>query len=110
MGIGMVVFQVNVDFVLDNLELCDYFVIVKYVGDVIKGKFDLEIYQLVVVGLGILVKDCVIFEDSFIGVEVVYNVGSLVIVVIIMYKLVEFSYLFNVLVYIEDFNVLEYDI
>ncbi|MCR9102470.1 MAG: HAD family phosphatase [bacterium] len=110
MGIGTAAPEENVDFVLDNLELRDYFATVKHAGDVTKGKPDPEIYQLVAAGLGIPVKDCVIFEDSPTGAEAAHNAGSPVIVVTTTHKPAEFSHLPNVLAYIHDFNALEYDI
>ena len=100
MGIGTAAPQANVDFVLDNLELRDYFATVKHAGDVTKGKPDPEIYQLVAAGL----------EDSPTGAEAAHNAGSPVIVVTTTHKPAEFSHLPNVLAYIEDFNALEYDI
>lgn len=110
MGIGTAAPKENVDFVLDNLELREWFVAVKHAGDVTKGKPDPEIYQLVAAGLGIPVENCLIFEDSPTGAEAAHNAGSPVIVVTTTHQPAEFSHLPNVLAYIENFNALEYEI
>lgn len=110
MGIGTAAPKENVDFVLDNLELRDWFGAVKHAGDVMKGKPDPEIYQLVAEGLNMPVQECVIFEDSPTGAEAAYNAGSPVVVVTTTHEPSEFSHLSNVLAYIEDFSALEYQL
>lgn len=110
MGIGTAAPKENVDFVLDNLELRDWFGAVKHAGDVMKGKPDPEIYQLVAEGLNMPVQECVIFEDSPTGAEAAYNAGSPVVVVTTTHEPSEFSHLPNVLAYIEDFSALEYQL
>ncbi len=109
MGIGTAAPAENVDFVLDKLELRDWFGTVKHAGDVTKGKPDPEIYQLVAEGLGVPVQDCVIFEDSPTGAQAAHNAGSPVVVVTTTHQPEEFSHLPNVLQFIKDFRELTYD-
>ncbi len=110
MGIGTAAPKENVDFVLDNLELRDWFGAVRHAGDVMKGKPDPEIYQQVAEGLNMPVQECVIFEDSPTGAEAAYNAGSPVVIVTTTHEPSEFSHLSNVLAFIEDFRALEYQL
>lgn len=59
----------NVDFILDPLKLRHYFDAIVDGGQVSKGKPDPEIYLLCAMKLGLDPKDCVVFEDSFAGLE-----------------------------------------
>jgi HAD superfamily hydrolase (TIGR01509 family) len=108
MGIGTAAPKENVDFVLDKLELRDWFSTVKHAGDVTKGKPDPEIYQLVADGLGLPVTDCIIFEDSPTGAAAAHNAGSPVVVVTTTHEPKEFAHLPNVVQFIKDFQELEY--
>lgn len=108
MGIGTAAPKENVDFVLDKLELRDWFGTVKHAGDVTKGKPNPEIYQLVADGLGLPVQECVIFEDSPTGAEAAHNAGSPVVVITTTHEPEEFSHLPNVLQFIGDFRDLRY--
>ena len=108
MGIGTAAPKENVDFVMDKLELRDWFGTVKHAGDVTKGKPDPEIYQLVADGLSLPVQECVIFEDSPTGAEAAHNAGSPVVVITTTHEPEEFAHLPNVLAFIEDFRALRY--
>jgi len=108
MGIGTAAPKENVDFVLDKLELREWFGTVKHAGDVTKGKPDPEIYQLVADGLGLPVQECVIFEDSPTGAEAAHNAGSPVVVITTTHEPEEFAHLPNVLQFIGDFRDLQY--
>lgn len=108
MGIGTAAPKENVDFVLDKLELRDWFGTVKHAGDVTKGKPNPEIYQLVADGLGLPVQECVIFEDSPTGAEAAHNAGSPVVVITTTHEPEEFTHLPNVLQFIGDFRDLRY--
>ena len=110
MGIGTAAPKENVDFVLDNLELRDFFGAVKHAGDVTKGKPDPEIYQLTAAELNLPVEECIIFEDSPTGAEAAHNAGSPVIIVTTTHKPEEFDHLPNVLAHIQDFSELEYEL
>ena len=110
MGIGTAAPVENVDFVLDHLQLREWFGTVKHAGDVTKGKPDPEIYQLVSQGLGIPIGKCFVFEDSPTGAEAAHNAGCPVIVVTTTHQPGEFAHLPNVLAFIKDFREVEYEL
>ncbi len=59
----------NVDFTLDTLKLRHYFEVIVDGPQVERGKPDPQVYQLCAMKLGLLPKDCVVFEDSLAGLE-----------------------------------------
>lgn len=59
----------NVDFVLDNLKLRQYFEVIVDGSQVERGKPDPQVYQLCSMRLGFEPKDCVVFEDAIAGLE-----------------------------------------
>ena len=65
----------NVDFVLDKLGIRDMFDVVVNGDMVIKRKPDPEIFLLSAEMLGLEPTECLIFEDSFVGLEAAGNAG-----------------------------------
>jgi beta-phosphoglucomutase len=59
----------NVDFTLDHLKLRHYFEVIVDGSQVERGKPDPQVYQICSMKLGLEPKDCVVFEDSFAGLE-----------------------------------------
>jgi beta-phosphoglucomutase len=59
----------NVDFILDTLNLRQYFEVIVDGPQVERGKPDPQVYQLCSLRLGLSPKECVVFEDSLAGLE-----------------------------------------
>jgi beta-phosphoglucomutase len=59
----------NVDFTLDGLKLRHYFDVIVDGSQVERGKPDPQVYQLCAMRLGLLPKECFVFEDSLAGLE-----------------------------------------
>ena len=65
----------NVAMVLDELELREYFEVIITGDQVQKGKPDPEAFLLAAQGLNLEPTSCVVFEDSFSGVEAALAAG-----------------------------------
>ena len=79
----------NVDFTLDTLKLRQYFEVIVDGYQVKKGKPDPEVYQLCVMKLGLLPKECVVFEDSLAGLESGERAGCKIVGVATSHKAYE---------------------
>lgn len=75
-----------VDFVLDQLEIKDYFATIITGEDVQKAKPDPTIYLLTAQKLNINPKLCVVFEDSIAGVKAAKNAGMKVVLLTTTHK------------------------
>lgn len=71
----------NVDFVLDNLKLRQYFEVIVDGTQVEKGKPDPQVYQLCAMKLGFKTQECVVFEDSLAGLESGERAGCMIVAV-----------------------------
>jgi beta-phosphoglucomutase len=69
----------NVSFILDGLDLRDYFEVIVDGSQVERGKPDPQIYQRCVEKLGLASEECVVFEDSLAGLEAGEGAGCLII-------------------------------
>jgi beta-phosphoglucomutase family hydrolase len=104
MAIGTAAPPENVDFVLDNLNLRQYFKSVLHAGHVSKGKPDPEIFIKAANGMGLDAPDCLIFEDSPTGAEAANRAGSPAIILTTTHQQAEFSHFPNVVKFIADFR------
>ena len=107
LGIGSAAPPENVDFVLDNLGIRHFFSVVLHARNVSAGKPHPEIYFKVADGLGLPIKDCLIFEDSPVGVEAARRAGSSAIVVTTTHREDEFKEFSNVLKFIPDYTKID---
>jgi len=69
----------NVDFVLENTNLKQYFTTILDQSDVEHGKPNPEIYLKVAARLGFPPHHCIVFEDSLSGVESAQRAGAKVV-------------------------------
>ena len=106
MAIGTAAPPENVTFILDNLELHDYFGAVVHSKHVKKGKPDPEVFQLAAEGIGVDLRDCLVFEDSPTGSEAVRRGGAEAIILTTTHRPEEFSPRDHVRSFITDFNQL----
>lgn len=75
MAIGSAAIPFNIDFVLSNLQLRDYFPIVVSADNVTTSKPHPETFLQGAAALGVAAKDCIVFEDAPKGVESALNAG-----------------------------------
>ena len=80
-GLGTSAPTANVDFTLDNLKLRKYFNVIVDGSQVERGKPDPQVYQLCANRLGLLPRQCIVFEDSLAGLEAGERAGCSIIAV-----------------------------
>ena len=103
MAIGSAAPPFNVDFVLDNLKIRDYFQAVISSVDVVESKPHPEVFLKAAKSLGVKPSSCIVFEDAPKGVEAAANAGIECIVVTTMHDASEFAAYNNVRLFIKDF-------
>lgn len=104
LAIGTAAPPENVDFVLDNLGIRHYFQVVCHAGDVHNGKPHPEIFITAAKGLGLDVKDCLVFEDSITGAETALNAETFAIIVTTTHAATEFASFNHIRKFIKDFT------
>ena len=75
MAIGSAAIPYNIDFVLDNLHLREYFPVIVSAHDVTISKPHPETFLQCAAALNVDPKDCIVFEDTPKGVESALNAG-----------------------------------
>ena len=103
MAIGSAAPPFNVDFVLDNLKIRDYFQAVVSGVDVVESKPHPEVFLKAAKSLGVKPSSCIVFEDAPKGVEAAANAGIECVVVTTMHDANEFTAYNNVRLFIKDF-------
>jgi beta-phosphoglucomutase len=71
--------QPNIDFILDGLGIRTCFDVITGSEQISNGKPDPEIFKLTLDRLGATTEECVIFEDSYAGIEAARRLGARVI-------------------------------
>ncbi len=104
MGIGSAAPPENVDYVMNNLSLWEYFDVVKHSDDVENGKPHPEIYLKVSEAMGLSPEECLIFEDTPAGATAAQRSGADVIVVTTTHKPEEFTSNDKIIRFINDFT------
>lgn len=104
MGIGTAAPGENVDFIMDTLNLHDYFSIVIHADHVEKGKPNPEVFEKVASGLDIPLPDCLIFEDSPTGAEAAQNGDSQSIIFTSTHKQEDFNEIGAIAAFLPDFT------
>lgn len=104
MAIGTAAIPFNVDFVLDNLNLRDYFEAIVTADDVATSKPHPEVFTRCADLLQAGYARCVVFEDSPKGVEAAHKAGMDAVVILTYHTKGEFSHLPNVLMYVNDYT------
>lgn len=107
MAIGSAAPPENVDFVLDNLEIRDYFEFVLHSRSVTRGKPHPEIYLKVTEKLGFHPKDCLVFEDSPAGAEAACRAGCPMIIITTSHERSEFACIKGIVKFIENYHALD---
>jgi len=106
MAIGSAAIPFNIDFVLNNLQLRDYFPIVVSADDVTTSKPHPETFLQGAAALGVAAKDCIVFEDAPKGVESALNAGMQTFVLTTTHPKEDFLQYSNVLGFGTDYTSL----
>lgn len=103
LAIGTAAPLLNINFVLDNLMLRDFFPIVIGPDDVKKSKPDPEVFLKAASQLGVAPKHCIVFEDAPKGIEAAARAGMKAIAVTSYHTAAELENK-NVLFTIDDYT------
>jgi HAD superfamily hydrolase (TIGR01509 family) len=104
MAIGSAAIQLNVDFVLNGLQISNYFSAVVSANNVIKSKPSAETFLKCADALQVKPKNCLVFEDAPKGVAAAYNANMPCVVITSTHKKEEFSECPNIIMFINDYN------
>ena len=104
MGIGTAAIPFNVDFVLDNLNIREYFDAIVSANDVHESKPHPETFLKAASLLRVEPANCIVFEDAPKGVESAMRAGMRTIVITTMHGNEEFYGFTNVIGFIEDYR------
>ena len=108
MGIGSAAIQFNIDFVIDNLKIRNYFDAIVSADDVQISKPDPETFLSCAAKLQIEPADCIVFEDAIKGVEAALNANMRCIVLTTMHQADEFAQFPNVIKIIKDYTEFQF--
>jgi beta-phosphoglucomutase len=104
MGIGTAAIPFNVDFVLDNLGIRQYFQAIVSADDVDISKPHPQTFLRAAELLGAAARDCVVFEDAPKGVESALRAGMRCVVLTTMHERDEFRSFSGILGFISDYT------
>jgi len=104
MAIGSAAIPINIDFIIDGLNIRDYFAAIVSADDVETSKPDPETFLRAASLLGVLPKNCIVFEDAPKGVEAALNAGMNCIVLTTTHLKAEFDTYPNIIGFINDYN------
>lgn len=103
MGIGSAAPPENVDFGLALLDLKQYFHTIVDASQVTKGKPEPEVFLRVAHRLHCPIEDCIVFEDSPVGVATALNAGCKAVVITTTHTPDEFQTFPNVVKFISNY-------
>jgi len=106
MAIGSAAMRLNIDFVIDNLKIRDYFGAIVSADDVVISKPNPETFLSCAHQLQIQPADCIVFEDAPKGVEAALNANMRCVVLTTMHHAEEFAHYPNVVKIIKDYTEL----
>jgi len=104
MAIGSAAIPFNINFVLNGLQLNDYFKAIVSADDVEISKPNPETFLKAADLLAVPAADCLVFEDAPKGVEAAANAGMPCIVLTTMHNADEFSAYQNIIAFISDYT------
>ncbi len=109
MAIGTAGIPFNVHFVVDNLNLSQYFKAVVTADDVTHSKPHPETFLLAAKALNYAPENCIVFEDSPKGVETALNAGMQCVVIKTVHNEEEFSDYSNIIKFVDDYTQLSWN-
>ena len=104
LAIGSAAIPFNIDFVLDNLQIRDYFDAIVSANDVTISKPHPETYTKAASLLQVKPEDCIVFEDAPKGIEAAQNANMKAVAITTMHNRNEFSQYNNIIAFIENYN------
>lgn len=104
MAIGSAAIPFNIDFILDNLNLRNFFKAIVSADDVLFSKPDPETFSKAARLLSAEPSSCIVFEDAPKGVEAALRADMQCVVLTTMHEKGEFVKYPNVIAYIKDFT------
>lgn len=104
MAIGSAAIPFNIDFVLDNLHIRNYFKAIVSADDVAVSKPHPETYLKAAEILQVKPQDCIVFEDAPKGVEAALNAGMKAVVLTTMHEAPAFAEYPNILAFVKDYT------
>lgn len=106
MAIGSAAIRFNIDFVLDNLGIRNFFDAIVSADDVSVSKPHPDTFLSCANQLGLAPEECVVFEDAPKGVEAALNAGMDCVVLTTMHEAKEFRKYPNIIRFISDYTQL----
>lgn len=104
MAIGSAAIPFNINFVLDGLQIGNYFKAIVSANDVEISKPHPETFLKAAEILGVTAADCIVFEDAPKGVEAAQNAGMPCVVLTTMHEADEFAAYSNIIAFVKDYN------
>lgn len=104
MAIATAAIAGNIDFVVDNLNIRQYFDAFVSADDVENSKPDPETFLIAAEKLQVKPEECIVFEDATKGVEAAKNAGMKCIVITTGHAKEEFEQYDNVIGFIKDYE------
>lgn len=104
LAIGSAAIPFNIDFVLDNLNIRQYFAAIVSADDVKASKPNPETFLQAAQQLGVLPQDCIVFEDAPKGVEAAQNAGMRSVVLTTAHEKEEFKQYANIIQFAKDYT------
>ncbi|WP_343746841.1 HAD family phosphatase [Chitinophaga sp.] len=104
MAIGSAANRFNISYVLDNLQLHDFFKAIVSAEDVTTSKPNPEVFLKCATALQAAPADCIVFEDAPKGVEAALNAGMEAIALTTMHTREEFAGYSNIRAFVSDYN------
>jgi beta-phosphoglucomutase len=107
MAIGTAAQYANVNMVLDQLNIRNYFDVIVADVDVENGKPNPEVFLKVAEKLGVKPENCLVFEDSPVGAKTAENAGMKVIILTTTHKASEFESYTTMVKCIKDYTEID---
>lgn len=104
LAIGSAAIPFNIDFVLDNLAIREFFPTIVSATDVAHSKPHPETYVKAAQLLNVSPSKCLVFEDAPKGVEAAQRAGMECVVITTMHGPEEFSNYDNIVFFVHDFH------
>ena len=103
LAIGSAAIDENIAFVIDNLNIRDYFSTIVSANHVEKSKPHPETFLKCAAQLGLSTEDCIVFEDTPKGVECAMLAGMKTVVILGEHQEAEFTAFPNVIHFAKDY-------
>ncbi len=108
MGIGSAAIPFNIDFVLDELDIREYFSTIVSAFDVPVSKPNPAVFLKGAEALKVDPANCIVFEDAPKGVEAAANAGMKAVAITTMHEPEEFKQYNNIIAFTKDFGTLSH--